>query len=473
MTNSSNKVGLLGLIAIVFGSMIGGGIFNIPQNMAAASALGPVLISWIITGVGMLFLAYSFKSLANARPDLNSGIYAYAKEGFGNYIGFNAAWGYWIAAALGNVAFAVMLNDATGYFFPILLKHGWQTIVFGVAIIWIMNFVVLNGLKGAASINTISTIAKMIAIALIIVIMIIFFNLENFSFSFWGEGFNLGSIGEQVKAPMLVTLWCFIGIEGAVVISGRAKKKSDVGKATVIGLVLALLLYVALSVLAFGIMHQPDLAKLQDPSAGYILQSVVGQWGIDMVNVSLIISVGGAWVAWTILLAEVPFEAARDGILPKLFTKENSKGAPSNALYISSITMTIFMAMVVFAKNVYMAAIDITGIMILPPYILSTAYLWKASSNKKYFSDKISAKAKTIGVIATIYCAWLIYAAGFNFILMSTLFYAVGIPFYIIAQKERNKNQKVFKKFELIIAIIFVIAAIVTIYLISTNKLSY
>lgn len=116
MADTSKKLGLGGLVAIVFGSMIGGGIFNISQNMAQGAGLGATLISWVISGVGVLFLVLNFKVLADARPDLNAGIYQYAKEGFGNYVGFNIAWGYWLCAAMGNVAFAVMLNDSFGEF---------------------------------------------------------------------------------------------------------------------------------------------------------------------------------------------------------------------------------------------------------------------------------------------------------------------------------------------------------------------
>ncbi len=476
MSDNTKKVGLLGLVAIVFGSMIGGGIFNIPQNMAANSSLGPILIAWAITGFGMLFLAFTFKSLSNARPDIKSGIYAYAREGFGRYVGFNAAWGYWIAAAVGNVAFAVMLNDAVGHFWPVLLKHGWQTIVFGAVLIWVMNFIVLNGIEGASSLNTISTIAKLVALVVIIIIMMLFFSLKDFTFSFWGQGLNLGSIGEQIRAPMLVTLWCFIGIEGAVVVAGRAKSPADVGKATVIGLLLALLLYVLLSVLAFGLMHQTELAKLKDPSTAYLLQNVVGEWGIDLVNIAVIVSVGGAWIAWTILVAEVPYEAAKEGVLPKIFTRENRKESPMAALYISSIIMTIFMVMVAFAKNVYMAAIDIASIMILPPYILSAAYLWKASERSDILSEmhKKRKSALTIGIIATFYCAWLIYAAGVNYILLSAIFYTIGIPFYLLAHKDELKQGKTaFKPYEMFIAVIFIISAVIAIDMLVTGKISY
>ena len=100
--------------------------------MAASASAEAVLIAWIVTGIGMFFLAQTFKTLSESRPDITSGIYAYAKEGFGNYIGFNSAWGYWVSGAMGNVAFAILLNDAVGYFYPPLLDHSWMTIVFSI-----------------------------------------------------------------------------------------------------------------------------------------------------------------------------------------------------------------------------------------------------------------------------------------------------------------------------------------------------
>lgn len=210
-TSTSHKLGLIGLTAIVFSSMIGGGIFNIAQNMADAAGLGAVIISWIITGFGILFLALTFKVLANRKPDLNAGIYQYAQKGFGNYVGFNIAWGYWLCVALGNVAYAVMLNDSFGAFWPVFLKHGWPTIIFGLVLIWGMFFLVVRGLQTASGVNNIMTVIKFVALVLIIVILIIFFKVGLFTRDFWGhmntDGFkNLGGIGTQIESTMLVTM---------------------------------------------------------------------------------------------------------------------------------------------------------------------------------------------------------------------------------------------------------------------------
>ena len=115
--------------------------------------------------------------------------------GFGNYVGFNVAWGYWLCTATGNVAYAVMLNDSVGSFFPVFLDHGWQTIVFGSALIWLMYFLVVNGLKTASVLNVIITAVQMISLVAIVAILLIFAKLDTFSYDFWGKVTDLGNVG--------------------------------------------------------------------------------------------------------------------------------------------------------------------------------------------------------------------------------------------------------------------------------------
>src|SRR5690606_20074880 len=118
MTESTQRLRLGALVALVVGSMIGGGIFSLPQNMAASAGAGAVLIGWAMTGVGMLTLAFVFQALANRKPELDTGVYAYAEAGFGDYMGFSSAWGYWISAGIGNVSYMVLLFSTLGLFFP-------------------------------------------------------------------------------------------------------------------------------------------------------------------------------------------------------------------------------------------------------------------------------------------------------------------------------------------------------------------
>src|SRR5215469_1646730 len=147
----SNKLTLLPLVALVVGSMIGGGVFNLPSDMSAKASPGAIVIGWAITGVGMLMLAFVYQGLAVRKPALNSGPYAYARAGFGPYIGFQSAWGYWMSAWLGNVSYAVAIFGALAYFFPIFGEgNNLQSVIGASVALWVLHFLVLRGVKQAA-----------------------------------------------------------------------------------------------------------------------------------------------------------------------------------------------------------------------------------------------------------------------------------------------------------------------------------
>lgn len=432
LEQQKQKLGLVGLISIVLGSIIGGGIFNISQNMAYEAGLGAILIAWGITGIGIFTIVLTFKILNKEKPELAAGIYSYAKAGFGRYAGFNSAWGYWLSQAIGNVIFAVMLNDVCGFYFPELLKHEWPTVIFGSCFIWAMTIIVIFGLRQVSKINTISTVIKFAAILFIILLLFIFADYDRFSFDFWGKESHLGDVAHQVKSTMIIAFWLFLGIEGAVIISDRAKKRPDVGKATVIGFLISFFLYASVSILSFGFLPQTQLATLGDPSVSEVLRSGVGEWAMHFVNISFMISVTGAWLVWAMLSAELPAQAAQDGVFPRFFARRNKKGSPVNALLITSAITQLFMFVVISAKDVYIAAVDITGIMILPTYIFSSGFLTKLSlQNRRWLLFPV-------GCTATLYCLWLLYT-GIDYLLLSTVIYSAGIYFYYLAHREEVK----------------------------------
>lgn len=467
MSEHTKKVGFLGLVAIVVGSMLGGGVFNLPSNMSEGAALGAVLIAWLITGIGMYFLAQTFKMLSDVRSDLSSGIYTYAAEGFGKYIGFNSAWGYWLSAAIGNVSFAVLMMQALGYFFPIFISgNNWQSILGGSIFIWVMNIIVRRGVNGATILNIVSTIAKLVPLFIFVIVLLYVFNWDKLTFDIWGhiDG-NLGSLPKQIKSTMLVTLWAFIGIEGAVVISGRAKNSKDVGKATFIGFLGAIIIYASISIFSFGIMNQADLAKLPDPSTAYVMKAMVGNWGAVVLNLGVIISILGAWLAWTIMASEVPSTAAVHGVLPKVLGRYNKNESPVVALTVTSIIMQITLLFSAFEKNAFLSIISMAGSMILIPYVLSAMFLFKQASSKnseEHFFGKLRRKGIITGTMATIYGFWLVYAAGLKYVLLSSILYSLGILVYRKAWKEKDSTEPLFKPYEKLIAVIIVILAVVS-----------
>ncbi|AKC75164.1 arginine-ornithine antiporter [Staphylococcus sp. EG-SA-6] len=460
--SDTNKLGKTSLIGLVIGSMIGGGAFNIISDMGGQAGGLAIMIGWIITAIGMISLAFVFQNLTNVRPDLEGGIYSYAQAGFGDFIGFSSAWGYWFAAFLGNVAYATLLMSAIGNFFPIF-KGGntLPSIIVASFLLWGVHFLILRGVETAAFINSIVTVAKLIPIFLVIICMIVVFNFDTFKAGFYGMTsggtgiFSWGDTMSQVKSTMLVTVWVFTGIEGAVVFSGRAKSKKDVGTATVIGLVSVLVIYFLMTVLAQGVIQQNQIADLASPSMAQVLEHIVGHWGSVLVNIGLIISVLGAWLGWTLLAGELPFIVAKDGLFPKWFAKENKNKAPINALLITNILVQIFLISMLFTDSAYQFAFSLASSAILIPYMFSAFYQLKYTIEHK---GHATVKQWAIGIIASIYAIWLVYAAGIDYLLLTMLLYIPGLFVYRFVQ--RNNHKPLTKGDYILFAVIIILAII-------------
>ena len=469
---TKTKLGTLGLAAIVVSSMIGGGIFSLPQNMAQSAAAGAVLIAWMITGIGMYFIANSFRILSAEKPDLTSGIYMYARSGFGSYMGFNIGWSYWLCQICGNVGYAVITMDALNYFFPGVFEGGnnLASVIGGSLLIWFFNFLILRGVQQAAKINLIATITKIVPLLIFIGVLACVFQAQKFGFNYWGELSKIGSLPAQIKSTMLVTLWAFIGIEGAVVLSARARSQSDVGKATLLGFLGCLGIYILLSLLPFGYMSQAKLATIPNPSTAGILETIVGNWGAWLMNIGLIIAILASWLSWTMIVAEMPYAMAKNGTFPKCFAKANAHNTPHISLWVTSLLMQLAMFLVYFAHNAWNTMLSITGVMVLPAYLTSCLYLWQLCKSGQVMHHK--KEACLTGMLGTVYALWLIYAAGLNYLLMAVILIAAGYPVYIWARKEQGVKGCVLSAHERYIAITIFIIAGFALYALSHHMMS-
>lgn len=471
---SQGTLGLGLLVALVAGSIIGSGIFGLPQNMAAGAGAGAILIGWLITGVGMLVLARVYQMLALRKPELDNGVYAYARALSGDYIGFNSAWGYWISAWIGNVGYLVAAFGALGYFFPAFGEGNTPAAVAGAsAALWIVHALVLRGINTAAWVNAMVTVAKVIPLLLFIVLAATVFQAPTFSLDFWGSA-KLGSVLDQVKSTMLVTVWVFIGIEGASVYSARARQRKDVGRATVIGFLICLVLLMAVSLLSLGIFTQPELAGLKNPSMASVLEKAVGTWGAVLIYVGLIVSVGGGFLAWTLLAAESLFTPANSGAMPEWLGRQNSKGVPANALWLSSAMVQIFLIVTLVSKASYLALISLSTAMILLPYLFSALYGLKLAARTEEGSQARQGVRWSLDLpaaaLASVYCLWLLYAAGAKYLLLSALLYAPGAALYFIAKRQARKQP--FTASEKVILAAVLGLAVVAGWMLATGQLS-
>ena len=470
-------IGLMALVAIIVSGAIGGGVFNLSNDLANGATPGGVVISWLFIGFGILMLVLSLNHLVVNKPEL-SGVSDYARAGFGDFAGFLSGWGYWLSAWAGNVAFAVLMMTSVNYFFPGVFANEDGSLTFLSVIVvsvvsWSLTALVIRGVEGAAVINAIVLIAKLIPIAIFAVVAIVMFRAGVFTEHFWqnvvinadgSAAFTQmtasGLIG-QIQSSLMVMIWVFVGIEGAAMMGDRAKKKSDAGKASIIGLFTLLVIYILLSLLPYGYLDQAQLASMPQPGMVGILREMVGPWGGNLMAIGLIISLLGAWLSWTMLPVESTSQLASQKLLPAWFGKENEAGAPVNSLLLTQGFVQLFIIITYFASDAYNVFVYLCTAVIMVCYALVGAYLLKVGLVEK------STKNILIGFFAMAFQIIALYLSGWQFVWMASILYVVGFVLYIRAKRENNRTISTGEWFAIII---FTLAALLALYGLLANQ---
>ncbi|PZL88957.1 MULTISPECIES: basic amino acid/polyamine antiporter [Pantoea] len=428
------KLGLGALTALVLSSMLGAGVFSLPQNMAAVAGPAALLLGWLITGVGIIFLSLAMLLLTRLKPELDGGIFTYARAGFGELTGFCSAWGYWLCAVIANVSYLVIVFSALSFFTDtpdrVIFGDGntWQAMLGASVLLWLVHWLVLRGVQTAASINLMATLGKLVPLLLFIVLAVMAFNYDRFRVDF--SGVTLGQpLWEQVKQTMLITLWVFIGVEGAVVVSARARQKKDVGRATLLAVLAALLVYLLVTLLSLGVVPRAELAGMRNPSMAGLMTRLMGHWGDAVIAIGLIISVCGAYLSWTIMAAEVPLIAAQQGAFPRSIARQNRHNAPAASLWLTNGSIQVCLILIAVTGADYNNLLTIASEMILVPYLLVGLYLIKVVRGQH------KPLAMAIGLGASLYGIWLLYASGPLHLMMSVVLYTPGLLLFLFARR--------------------------------------
>jgi arginine:ornithine antiporter/lysine permease len=458
---TAQQVTLITLAAMVVGSMVGAGVFSLPRRFATETGIYGALIAWAIAGSGMLMLAFVFQTLAVRKPELDSGVYAYAKAGFGEYLGFFSAFGYWASACVGNVTYWVLIMSTLGALAPWL---GNGDTLPAVAIssvgIWAFAILIMRGVREATTINKIVTVAKVIPILVFILLCIFTLNLDVLRENLSG-GAGVGSLFDQVNGTMLATVFVFLGVEGASVYSRYAKKREDVGRATVLGFLGVLAVFASVTIVSYGILPRAQIAQLRQPSMAGVLEAAVGGWGAVFVSIGLLISVLGAYLAWTLMAAEVLFVAAKDDDMPRFLTRLNSADAPITALIMTTVLIQIVLFVTLASENAFDFTLNMTSALSLIPFVLAAGYALKLVVTNETYSENPSGRTRDmcVAAIATFYTVFLLYAAGPKYMLLSFVIYAPGTVLFVMARREQGRA--LFSSREVVILVVSVVGAIV------------
>jgi len=463
-SQDEQKLPLFSLAAMVIGSMVGAGIFNLPGRFATATGPFGAIIAWAIAGTGMYMLARVFQALAEKRPDIDSGVFAYAKAGFGDYMGFLSAFGYWLGSCLGNVFYWVLIGSTLGRFFPEIFGDGSNaiSIIVSLAGNWAFHFMILRGVEQATFINTIVTVAKIVPIIVAIIAFVFFFNYSHFSDNFFGGvGMPEKSLVAQVRDTMLITVFVFLGIEGASVYSRFAEKRSDVGAATILGFVAVTGLMVAVTMLPYATAPRAAIAGVQNPSLAGALELVVGHWGAVLISIGVLISVLGAYLAWSLICAEVLFAAAKSKDMPRLFAAQNGNRVPANALWLTNIVCSLFIISTYWSRDAFNFMLDMTSVTALLPYLLVAGYgvlLARSGAGYETTPDE-RGRDQIFAWIAVVYTIFMFVAAGLKYVVLVAVLFVPGTILYFWARREQNA--RMFTPVELAIFGVTLVAGVI------------
>ncbi|HMQ24380.1 MAG TPA: basic amino acid/polyamine antiporter [Acidimicrobiales bacterium] len=454
------------LTAMVIGSMVGAGVFSLPRRFATETGVYGALIAWVIAGAGMLMLAFVFQTLAVRKPHLDAGVYAYAKAGFGEYLGFFSAFGYWASACVGNVTYWVLIMSTLGGIFTWL---GEGDTVAAVALssvaIWIFAALVLRGVREATAINKIVTVAKIIPILVFIVLAIAYLDVDVLVDNLTGEG--AGSLFSQVRGTMLATVFVFLGIEGASVYSRYAKKREDVGRATVLGFLMVLAIFASVTIVSYGILPREQIAELRQPSMAGVLEAAVGSWGEVFISIGLVVSVLGAYLAWTLMSAEVLFVAARDKDMPRFLSRTNASDSPAAALLLTTALIQLVLLVVLVSENAFDFMLNMTSALSLIPYLLAAGYGLKIARREREHAGRSDL---LVAALATLYTVFLLYAAGAKYLLVAFIVYAPGTILFVMARREQGRT--LFSRPELVILAVSVLGALAGVVALVTGAIT-
>ncbi|XIG78560.1 arginine-ornithine antiporter [Streptomyces sp. SGAir0957] len=466
------KLPLFTLTTLVIGSMVGAGVFSLPGRFAEETGVAGALIAWAVAGTGMLMLAFVFQSLAVRRPDLDAGVYAYAKAGFGEYLGFFSAFGYWASACVGNVTYWVLIMSTVGAIWPALGEGDTAlAIVLSSAGLWAFFLMIRRGVKEAAAINKIVTVAKIVPILVFIVLALVFFDPSVFADN-WGGADYAGSLFGQVKGTMLATVFVFLGVEGASVYSRHAKKRSDVGRATILGFLSVFAVFASVVIVSYGILPMGEIAELRQPSMAGVLEDVVGTWGKVFISVGLIVSVLGAYLAWTLMAAEVLFVAAKDDDMPRFLRRSTPADVPVPALLMTTVLTQLVLVVTAFSDDAFNFALNLTSALSLIPYLLAAGFAVRIGARHDPLTEGggTSTRELVIAAVATLYTVFMLYAAGLKFVLVSFIFYAPATILFVMARREQGR--RLFSPGELVVLAVSVAGAVLGVVALTAGWIS-
>jgi len=418
--------------SLVVGNMIGTGIFFLPANLGAIGSIS--ILGWLVTAFGALCLAFVFARLSIVYPK-SGGPYTHSRDAFGNFLGFQMGWGYWIMMWTSNAAVSIAFVSYLSLFLPILREHRIWSFLCSLAVLWVATLINCVGIREGGRVQLITSILKISPLIVVPIAGVFFIDVHNY---FPTHQANISPF-EGINSAFALTLWAFIGLESATVPADSVKDPGrTIARATLFGTGLVAIVYVFTTVVLFGLIPAHTLATSHAPFVDAAVL-VFGSWIGPIIAICILISIYGGLNGWVLLQGQVPHSMAQEGLFPKIFTKSTSDGTPLFGLILSSVAASILMFMTLnhtMANQVKMV-VEVGSVMTIFAYlfsVLSTYALFRSSTNNPYAKFTPALHIASVG--GALYAVFAIYGAEMRTLRYVAVGYIIGIPIYLWGRRD-------------------------------------
>ena len=434
MKSKSQKIGLITATSLVIGNMIGAGIFLVPATLANYGSIS--ILGWVFTAAGALVLARIFSNMSRIVTK-SGGPYAYSKAGFGDFIGFLVAWGYWISVWVSNAALAIAIIGALSVFFPVLETSPILVVSVSLSIIWVLTWINNRGVESSGKIQVITTVLKLLPLVFVTLVGAFFFDIDNFpDFNLTGE-----SNWVALSSAAAITLYAFLGIESASIPAGNIENpEKTIPRATMLGTIITTCVYIFGTIVLFGMLPLDVLKDSPAPfaEAGKIIG---GDYAGYFVAAGAAIAAIGCLNGWILLSGQLPMATAQDNMFPGIFKRENKNGVPYLGVLIGSALTSALLLLNLSDSLIdqFKFILDLTVLSALVPYLfVAAAYVIVIIEKKLHLNNVL--KTFLLGSLGFAYSIWAIFGTPSDIVFYGFLLLLAGIPFYVVMQWDKREK---------------------------------
>jgi len=416
------------------GMMVGSGVFMLPTVLAPYGKFA--LMSWLITGGGTIAMALSLAFMAKRVPK-SGGPYAYTKAGFGDFAGFLMAWGYWISIWVSVAAVTVAFVGYLGEFLPSLKNSPNLALAAGLVLIWSLVILNCRSVKGSSYLQLITSLAKFLPLLFLALFGLVNVEAANYQSMLEPKG-GLSAL----SASSALAMWAFIGFEVATIPAGEIKDPAKtIPRATIAGVLAVTVLYMGVTVAAFGLLPAEALIASTAPLAD-AAAALTGTLGATVVAVIALIATGSGVNANLFVVGQMPMAAALDGLFPKVFGRLNTDGIPVPGFLIGGSLASIALALnfvngLIAAFEFLILLATITALM---PVAFSTAAAWLYSLKEPNYPRGARIRSALVAFVGFGYAIWAIAGSGRDSVFWGFLLLMIGVPVYVWIVATRDEG---------------------------------